>query len=261
MTEDMFEMPDMDDLTRQMEEAMQQAQKAMDDLPGQLEGLEDVMGSLSGLMGDLPDQLGGLEEAISGFADQHQENMESLVGEPDWSVTTLIRVGDSLELKVDAVFDLAKAIQTWQSTQGGDLEGLVSGVMQEQTGEEPGEALLGQVVGQLQKGRGMAKVQALEVLKCSFSGAPANAAESLQLSPEANIPLVVQESGIGFEFAPMLTIKNKWENAALPSFEPMGEQVVVPLDRFEDEEPFSTAFAPSGQETDLEIRMKFAPLD
>ena len=50
MTEDMFEMPDMDDITRQMEEAMQQAQKAMDDLPGQLEGLEDVMGSLSGLM-------------------------------------------------------------------------------------------------------------------------------------------------------------------------------------------------------------------
>ena len=34
--DDAFDLPDMEDLARQMEEAMAEAQEAMEDLPGQL---------------------------------------------------------------------------------------------------------------------------------------------------------------------------------------------------------------------------------
>ena len=261
MTDDMFEMPDMDDIAHQMEEAMKQAQQAMDDLPGQMEGLEDVMGSLSGLMEGLPGQLEGLEESVSGFTGQHQQNMESLVGEPDWKLTARIRAGSTLEVKIEAVFDLRKVIQTRESTQGGGLEGLVSGLMQEHDGQAPDQGMLDQVMGQLQKGRGMARVESVDVLRCSIAGAPADAVETLQLSPEANIPLVLHDHGLGFEFAPMLTIRSRWEHADLPAFSPTGDGLVVALESFQKDRPFRVDTKESQQDPILAVDMAFEPLE
>jgi hypothetical protein len=118
MSDETFEMPDMDALSRQLQDAMGEAERAMEDLPGEL---ADVLGELSGLM----------------------------------------------------------------------------------------------------------------------EGLPADAAETLQLSPEAGIPLAVNEEGLSLELAPM------------------GQDVVVGLQQFEDGEPFSVSFQPSGQEEDVSITPHF----
>ena len=87
-------------------------------------------------------------------------------------------------------------------------------------------------------------------------GDPARIELELQLSPEGNIPLVLDSGGLGFEFAPLLTIRNRWERANIPSFVPMGNEVVVSLDRFEPGEAFSLEFQPSGQEEDVKIELR-----
>jgi hypothetical protein len=261
MTEESFDMPDMDELARQMEDAMSQARQAMQELPTQMEGLGDVMGALSSLMGDMPSQMAGLGEAVSSFEEQHSNNVQELAGDPDWSLKANIRVGASLEVVVTADFDLQKVVQAWESTQGEGLESLVAGLVQETSGDDLEPGVMGQVMGQLKKGRGMAVVRSVEVRKCNLPGAPGNAAEKLQLSPEANISLVLHEEGLGFEFAPMLTIRNKWDNADIPTFSPMGDEVTVELSRFDDHKAFSQSITPAGQTYQVKIDLNLSPID
>ncbi len=264
MAKDSFDIPDMGDLARQMEDAMAEAQKAMADLPSQVEGLDDVMGSLSSLMGglsgDTPAQMEELTGAMAGFGEQHAANVTSLAGEPDWSVVAEIRVGNKLHIRVDAAFDLAKVRETWASTQGAGFESLVAGVAA-QSGESLDEDTLGQVMGQLKKGRSIAVVRDVKVLACQIQGAPKNATETLQLSPEGNIPLVMDEGRLGFEFAPLLTIRNQWENASIPTFTPMGEEIMVPLAHFESGEAFQLEFEPAGQDDALTVTLSFQILE
>ncbi len=178
MTKDAFDLPDMDDLASQMEDAMAEAQKAMGDLP--MDGMKNVMGSLSALMGGMPAQMEELSGAMAGFGGQHEANVESLAGEPDWSVEANIQVGEKLRLIVNAAFDLEKVREAWSSTQGAGFESLVEGVVAGTAGEiETG--LMGQIMGQLKKGRSIAIVEDVEVLACRIQGAPGDAAEKLQL--------------------------------------------------------------------------------
>jgi hypothetical protein len=253
-------MPDMDDIARQMQDAMEQAQKAMDDLPGQMEGLEDVMGSLSNLIGDMPSQLGELTGAMEGFEGQGQANAESMAGDPDWQLEATIAVGNKLRVLVKAVFDLETIQQAWHSTQGGGFEALVGSVVAG-TGEEYDDDTMGQIMEQLKKGRSIALVKGIDVLECRIQGAPGDAANKLQLSPEANIPLVMNENGLGFEFAPLLTIRNRWENANIPTFTPMGEETVVPLSEFESGDSFNCVFEPAGQADQVTIDVEFRQID
>ncbi|MEA3396048.1 MAG: hypothetical protein U9R05_01120 [Chloroflexota bacterium] len=255
---DAFDLPDMDDLARQMEDAMAEAQKATADLPAQLGGLENVMGSLAALMGGMPSQLGELGTAMAGFEGQHEANVASLAGEPDWSMEANIRVGEKLHIIVSAAFDLGKVREAWNSTQGAGFESLVEGVVTG-TAREIEAGLMGQIMGQLQKGRSIAVVQGVEVLACRIQGAPGDAAQKLQLSPEGNIPLMMDEGGLGFEFAPLLTIRNRWENANIPTFSPMGEELLVPLEHFESGEAFSLKFEPAGQEDEMTVELSFQP--
>ena len=258
MTKDAFDLPDMDDLASQMEDAMAEAQKAMGDLP--MDGMKNVMGSLSALMGGMPAQMEELSGAMAGFGGQHEANVESLAGEPDWSVEANIQVGEKLRLIVNAAFDLEKVREAWSSTQGAGFESLVEGVVAGTAGEiETG--LMGQIMGQLKKGRSIAIVEGIEVLACRIQGAPGDAAEKLQLSPEGNIPLMMDKDGLGFEFAPLLTIRNKWENADIPTFSPMGEEIVVQLDHFERGEAFSLEFELTGQEDEMTVELSFWPSD
>jgi len=258
MTKDAFDLPDMDELARQMEDAMTKAQKAMKDLPMQMGEMENVMGSLSALMGGLPAQTEELGTAMAGFGEQHEENVESLAGEPDWSVEASIRVGEKLHIVVSAAFDLEKVREAWSSTQGAGFESLVERITAGTAGGvEAG--LMGQIMEQLKKGRSIAVVEGVEVLACRIQGAPGDAAEKLLLSPEANIPLVMDEGGLGFEFAPLLTIRNRWENADIPTFSPMGEEIVVQLGHFESGEAFRLKFEPTGQEDEMTVELSFQP--
>jgi hypothetical protein len=258
MTKDEFGLPDMDELARQMEDAMDDARKAMQDLPEQMGEIEEVMGSLSALMGGVPAQMKELSAAMAGFGEEHEANMESLAGEPDWSVEADIWVGQKLHVIVSAAFDLEKVREAWGSTQGAGFESLVEGVVAE-SGEEIEAGLMGQIMGQLKKGRSVALVEGVEILACRIQGAPGDAAEKLELSPEGNIPLVMDEGGLGFEFAPLLTIRNRWENADIPTFSPMGEEIVVPLGRFEPREAFRLKFEPTGQKDEMTVELSFQP--
>lgn len=260
MTKNMFEMPDMDDLERQMKKAMEEAQEAIDDLPEQIGNMGDIMGSLSSLMGNMPDQMGELTDALSGFGEQHQQNVDSLAGNPDWSVSADVKVGSKLHVVINAIFDLKNIKRSWESTQGEGFEDLVKGVAADAEVDVEDENMLGQIIEQLKKGRSIAKVENIKVVSCNIAGAPGNAAESLQLSPEGNIPLMMNGNGIGFELAPVLTIRNQWENANIPVFGPMGEELMVPLERFEGGGEFNLKFEPGGQEERVAVSLSFAPL-
>ena len=257
--DDSFEFPDMEDLAKQMEDAMTGAQKAMEDLPEQMGDLEQVMGSLSALMGNLPAQMEELSDAMNTFEEQHEANSAALAGDPDWAFTAEIRVGEVLHVRVRAAFDFGKLMDALQSTQVDGFEALVGGIVAG-TGGEMDSGTMDQMMEQLQKGRSIALVEDVEVLACNFQGAPGDATETLQLSPEGNIPLVMSNRGLGFEFAPLLTIRNQWEHASIPTFAPMGEEIVVPGEYFLAGEAFNLRFEPRGQEDALEVTLSFEPL-
>lgn len=254
-----FEMPDMDDLAKQLQEATKQAQEAMSSSLAQLDGLGDALSALSGLSAGLPGQMEDLGAAVGGFAGQHEANIESLAGDPDWELTAKITVGSKLEVALTAELSLETVTQAWSSTQGFGFEALVGETMaNEGVALEAGE--MGQVLEQLRKGRAVAVVKDLEVSACRIHGAPKDAKDTLQLSPEANIPLVMNEDGLGFELAPLLTIRNQWENADLPTFVPTSQEIVVPLDRFAQGEKFDVRVEPTGQEDKLVVELTLSPL-
>ena len=256
---DKFDLPDMDGLAKQMEEAMEEAQEAMEGLSGQMGGMGDILGSLSGLLEGMPAQMEALNTSMAEFGEQHEANVESMVGEPDWRVEATIRVGNKLHVIVNAEFDFEQVKNAWHSTQGAGFESLVAGVVTETAGEME-EGVIDQVLGQLKRGRSIARVKDVHVVVCRIQGAPHDAAETLQLSPEGNIPLVMSENGIGFEFAPMLTIRNRWEKANIPTFVPMGEEIIVPIDHFDQAEAFGVVFEPQGQEDEMSVKLSFEPL-
>ena len=258
MAKDGFDLSDMGKLAHQMKDAMDGSQKAMEDLPEQMGEIENVMGSLSALMGGMPAQMEELSTVMEGFEEKHEVNTESLAGEPDWSVEASIWVGEKLHVVVSAAFDLGKVREAWSSTQDAGFEALVKGIVAESEGEIEG-GLMGQIMGQLEKGRSVAVVEDIEVLACRIQGAPGDAAEKLQLSPEGNIPLMMDEGGLGFEFAPLLTIRNKWEKADVPTFSPMGEEIVVQLKHFEGGEAFKLKFELIGQEDEMTVELSFQP--
>ncbi len=260
MTEDAFDLPDMDDLARQMKDAMAEAQKAMVDLPDQTGEMGNLMGSLSALMDGLPAQMEELTTAMAGLGEQHEANIESLAGEPDWSVEASIRVGNKLHLVVKAAFDLEKIREAWSSTQSTRLDAIVEGAVAATAGEIDASHM-DQIMGQLKdKGRSVAVVEGVEVLACRIQGAPEDAGGQLQISPEANIPLVVDQGGLGFELAPLMTIRNRWENADIPTFSPTGEEIVVQLAYFERGEAFSIEFEPAGQEDEMAVKLTLLPV-
>jgi len=260
MSMDLSKLPDMEDLARQMEDALAEAQGAMEGLPTEMGQMEGALGALSALMQGMPAQMAELSSAMAGLGEAQAASAEALAGEPDWGFYADIRIGNMLHLGVEAEFDLVQAVQTFESTQGPGLESLVAGLVQDVAGDDFEPGLTEQVLGQVQKGRGMALVRNIDVIKCQIPGAPGDAASTLQLSPEANIPLVVDEGSLGFEFAPMLTIRNQWERADIPVFAPMGEEVLISLSRFEDGESFSMQFSPVSQEYKVSIELRCSPL-
>ena len=255
----MFDMPDMDEMAKQMEEAMKEAQEAMEDLSGQMGDMGNILGSLSGLLNGMPEQMEELTKGMAEFGEQHKANVESMVEEADWQVEANIRVGNKLHVIVSAEFDFEQLKAAWSSTQGAGFDSLVAGVVTESAGEME-EGVMDQILGQLKKGRSIALVKDVQVVACRIQGAPQDAAETLQLSPEGNIPLALTEDGIGFEFAPVLTIRNRWERADIPTFVPMGEEIVVPIGHFEPAEAFSIEFEPEGQEDEMRVELSFEPL-
>ncbi len=219
-----FKMPDMGDLASQMNEAMA-------GLPGQMEELS---------------------EAMAGFGEQHEENVASLAGNPDWVVEADIQVGTVLHAVVTAELDLAKIVQAQESTQGGDFAEAVKSAA-----GDVDDATMAQIMEQLGQGRSIALVKEIDVKACSIAGAPGDAAKSIKLSPEGNIPLAVKDKKLTLEFAPLLTIQNDWENATIPTFEPMAEEIAVPLKSFDAGKAFSVSCDVKGQDAKVTVGLSF----
>lgn len=140
MGKDTFEMPDMSELAKQMEDAMAEAQRAMEELPMQLDGMENVLDSLTALMEGMPTQMQELGAAMANLEGQQEVSVESLAGDPDWLVEARIQVGQKLDLIVRGRFDLGGIKEAWSSTQGEGFEALVAGVIEEEGVEiEEGE--------------------------------------------------------------------------------------------------------------------------
>ena len=59
----------------------------------------------------------------------------------------------------------------------------------------------------------------------------------------------------------LLTIRNNWESADIPTFLPMGDEIVVQLSHFEGGQAFSLKFEPTGQDDEMTVELSFQPLD
>ncbi len=214
----------------------------------------DLMGQMEEAMAGLGDQMGELSESMEGFGEQHEKNAASLAGEPDWLLEADIKVGDMLHLEIEAEFDLAKIVEAATSTEHADF----GKVVKEAAGDVD-DATLAQIMEQLGQGRSIAQVLAVEVKACTIAGAPGDAAANLELSPEAGIPLSAKKGKMAFEFAPVLTIKNEWENASIPTFEPMADQVTVPLLSFKEGKAFTKSCVVKGEGAKVTIGLSFEP--
>ena len=230
------------------------AEEARERLEAAASALPDAMAELHQAMQRFPEVLARSESAETPIPPE----MESLLGEPDWRVTATVRVEEMLVVEVVADFDLRKTIQTWRYIRSGRLEAMLGGGDE---GRSRDEASMRKVLDDLQQGRGLAVVREIHVERCELPGAPETAAEEIRFTPEMNVPLLMHQNGLGFEFAPVLTIRNQWEKAIVPAFFPMGEEVVVPLSRFQSGQPFTVRVSPEGQEYDVKLALHFAPLD
>ena len=261
------EMPDMNDLFGQLtdslsglEETLEEVQEVMEDLPEQMPQLGEIMSAFSNLgKGEAPD-FGDLEDALGGFGEMQEELSQQISSEPDWEMESRIQIASLLEIQVSAVFNLQKVLQAYESTQNPDMDGAIEDVLKNIPDLDLGGGMQEMIKEQLKQGRGAARVQEVDVLRCSFAGAPPDAAEKLRLSPEANIPLSIKERQINFEFAPMLTIKNRWENADPPVFQPMAEQVRVNLEAFKTQNSFRKSFTFKQSGREISIKIQFSKL-
>lgn len=238
-----FEMPEIPDLGKMFDELSE----TLEELPGLIEestkasesmdmpDLGALMSGLAGLANNLPGDLSSLENAMAGFGDQHAENMESAVGEPDWEFKFKIDVGEILSLAVEGEMDVSSLLAAHEATQTGEMGQEIDQVLDNLVDFEVDDALRADIFTQLKQGRGMARITSIRVLTCSIAGAPSKAAEQLTLSPEANIPLSVKNGSICFELAPMLTIKNKWDHAHIPTFVPFEGHVSIEIQKLSNQ--------------------------
>ena len=72
------------------------------------------------------------------------------------------------------------------------MEGVFAGA-----GVDLEEGDMGQILGQLKKGRSMAIIEQMNVLAYWIKDVPGDAADKLQLSLEGNIPLVCEAKYLG----------------------------------------------------------------
>ena len=66
-------------------------------------------------------------------------------------------------------------------------------------------------------------------------------------------------SGPG-QAAPLLTIRNSWESADIPTVSPMGDEIVVQLGYFESGDAFRLKFESTGQDDEMSVELSFQPL-
>jgi hypothetical protein len=215
------EMSDFGDLTEEMENAMAQARKATDELPP-LEELAGIQEAMAGLA-----RMGGVVEKMRLAAEEHEELIAELVGEPDWRVEAEIEVrkGASPLMKVGLTADF-------------DLEIIVQA--HEIASSDEGQTQIAEVSRKL--------------------------SEELPLTLETNVPLKVSdERELCFEFAPALKMSvprgdSDRKETDLAGFAPTIDEVRVDLYGFEPGKPFEHSVTVSQENLELEFKQAFQPL-
>jgi len=249
---------DLDSLAEEMEKAMVQARKAMADLPP-LEELAELQEAMAGLAG-----MGTVIEKLQLAAQQRDELLAELIGEPDWRVQAEIEVkkdkSSLMKVELAADFDLERIVEAHDMLSSEEAQAQISATLKEVGVDVAGRQ------EQMARGRGVALARELKVLGCHIGGVAPRASEELRLTPEANIPLKVSdERELCFEFAPLLTIRAPvgdpdWEEAELPNFAPTIDEVRESLDSFQSGKPFQRSLTVSQEELSLELKLAFRPI-
>lgn len=257
---------DAEEMFKQVEDAMSgmpdivgHLKNIMEEVPMHIEEIQDAPDKAT-KRADALSKTSGLDVALESLAPSPEGNLELLVGKPNWAICADIRLGQVLRLALEAAFDLDKAVQTWRNLGDTDRREVVQDIVQDALGFEVDPEILGQAMGQVQKGRGLAVVKSLQVVDCRIPGVPEDVVQVLRLAPETSIPLVMHENGVGFDFAPVLAIRDHWGGAKIPTFVPTGEEIVVPMERFGRGQAFSARFTLSSQDYPLVVDLKFEPL-
>jgi hypothetical protein len=251
-------MPDFGELAEDMEEAMAQARKATDNQPPleELAGLQEAMAGLA--------RMGTVVEKMRLAAEQHEELVAELVGEPDWRVEAAIEVkkgaSSLMGVELTADFDLEIILQAHEILRSREAQAQVAATL-ERMGLD-----LGMVHEEIARGRGMALIRELNLVEPRIAPVVQKRSEELPLAPEANVPLKVSdERELCFEFAPTLTLSvprgdPDSEKLDLPDFAPTIDEVRVDLDSFEPGTPFEHSLTVSQEELRLELKLVFRPL-
>ncbi len=252
------EMPGFEGLAEDMEKAMAEARKAMDDLPP-LEELGAVQEAMAGLAA-----MGTALEKMRLAAQQRDELLAEMVGEPNWrfKAEITVRKGASPLMKVEltADFDLEKIVEGHEILSSEEALAQIAATLQGMGVDR--EAIQEEVA----RGLGLAMIRELNLVECHIPGAPSSALDELALAPEAIIPLRVSgERELCFEFASALTIRAPtddpaWEKADLPKFTPTIDEVRVGLDSFDPGEPFQCTLTVSQDELELRLKLAFRPV-
>jgi hypothetical protein len=252
------QIPGSDTLAEEIEEAIAQVRRGMADLPP-LEELAGLQEALAGLAG-----MGTIIEKMRLAAQERDELVAELVGEPDWRVEAEIGVKKGIsmlmQVRLTADFDLARIVRAHDMLTNAEVRAQIAATLEEMGLDR------GMIQKQVARVRGIALVGELNLLEYHNAGARQEALKELRLTPEANVPLEVSdERELCFELAPALTIRASMpesdvEQADIPTLAPTIDQVRVRLDSFGPGKPFRLSLSASQEELALELKLAFRPL-
>jgi hypothetical protein len=232
---------------------LNQMQRAMDELPSQIQHIQQRLDRLSASMEGVPavlEEKGTILAEVDTFRMPQAPKKEL---KPDWGLEADVRVGRTLRVSVYATFALGNVTDAPHDPCT-DLDLRLHRILDRKWMTQQPETAPNQ------SKRTKIEVYNIQVQKCRIRGAPQDAERTMILSPEAGIPIVLLDDDLCFDFAPALTIKNEWEGAETPSFRPMGEEIRVPLEDFEKRHSISRRLALKDQDQRMTVRLHCEPL-
>lgn len=227
-------------------------QQEMEELPSQIRQIQQRLDRLSASMGGVPKELQE-KGAILAEVDVIRPPEVPKEKKPDWGLEADIRVGRTLRVVVYASFALESVMDASPepiTDSNSRLRRILERDWMAQTSDEEPQ----------QSKRIKIEVHNVQVQKCRFRGAPKDAERTLILSPEAGVPIVLEGDYLSFDFAPVLAIKNDWPGSEIPTFQPMRDEIRVPLEDFEKREPISLRLSLKEQNQRMNVRLQLEPL-
>ncbi|MBN1179995.1 MAG: hypothetical protein JXD18_12345 [Anaerolineae bacterium] len=225
--------PKRDDVAKIMAEA----QQMFDELPQQMREIKRSLDSLSGSMRGLPPQMESLGTLLAEIGSVPEAEDRATNVRPDWALEADVRIGRLLHAVISADFNLGSVAQ-------GGAGALPADMVQPRGSATQKSAL----------------IRSIEVRKSRIPGAPKDAERTLQLKPDANVPVSIRAGQLAFDLAPSLVVGNRWPGAELPVVSATDNEIVVPLEKFRERNPFAIQFSLKHQPQRTTVGLRFVPI-